>query len=82
MLPALDKIIVRLIALAHQLADVPMLARTHGQPATPTTLGKEIANVVYRLQRGKKQLAAVAILGKINEFGRFGYFSIIRQYLL
>ena len=66
MLPALDKIIMRLIELAKQLADVPMLARTHGQPATPTTLGKEIANVVYRLQRCKKQLAAVAILGKIN----------------
>jgi len=66
MLPALDGIIARLVDLAHQLADVPMLARTHGQPATPTTIGKEIANVVYRLQRGKKQLAAVAILGKIN----------------
>ncbi len=66
MLPALDKIINRLIELAHQLADVPMLARTHGQPATPTTLGKEMANVVYRLQRGKKQLEAVSILGKIN----------------
>ncbi|MEK6735952.1 MAG: adenylosuccinate lyase [Pseudomonadota bacterium] len=66
MLPALDGIIARLVELAHQLADVPMLARTHGQPATPTTIGKEIANVVYRLQRGKKQLAAVAILGKIN----------------
>lgn len=66
LLPALDKIIHRLIELAHQLADVPMLARTHGQPATPTTLGKEIANVVYRLQRGKKQLEAVSILGKIN----------------
>lgn len=66
MLPALDKIIVRLIELAHQLADIPMLARTHGQPATPTTLGKEIANAVYRLQRSKKQLAAVAILGKMN----------------
>ncbi|WP_394809686.1 adenylosuccinate lyase [Nitrosomonas sp.] len=66
MLPALDNIINRLIELAHQLADVPMLARTHGQPATPTTLGKEIANVVYRLQRGKKRLEAVSILGKIN----------------
>ncbi len=66
MLPALDKIIVRLIELAHQLADIPMLARTHGQPATPTTLGKEIANVIYRLQRGKKQLVTVAILGKMN----------------
>lgn len=66
MLPALDKIMMRLVELAKQLADVPMLARTHGQPATPTTLGKEIANVIYRLQRGKKQLAAVAVLGKIN----------------
>ncbi len=66
MLPALDKIITRLIELAHQLADVAMLARTHGQPATPTTLGKEIANTVYRLQRGRETLAAVAILGKIN----------------
>ncbi|MDV6341531.1 adenylosuccinate lyase [Nitrosomonas sp. Is35] len=66
MLPALDKIIARLIELAHQLADVAMLARTHGQPATPTTLGKEIANTVYRLQRGREKLAAVAILGKIN----------------
>lgn len=66
MLPVLDKIITKLIELAHQLADLPMLARTHGQPATPTTLGKEIANVVYRLQRGRKQLVEVAILGKIN----------------
>jgi len=66
MLPALNRIINRLVELAHQLADVPMLARTHGQPATPTTLGKELANVVYRLQRGRKRLAEVAILGKIN----------------
>ena len=66
MLPTLDRIIARLIELAHQLADVAMLARTHGQPATPTTLGKEIANTVYRLQRGRERLAAVAILGKIN----------------
>jgi len=66
MLPALDRIIARLIELAHQLADVAMLARTHGQPATPTTLGKEIANTVYRLQRNRERLAAVAILGKIN----------------
>lgn len=66
MLPSLEKIIASLAKLTHQLADTPMLARTHGQPATPTTLGKEIANVVYRLQRGHKQLASVAILGKIN----------------
>ena len=66
MLPTLDKIILKLVELAHQLADLPMLSRTHGQPATPTTLGKEIANVIYRLQRSQKQLVAVAILGKIN----------------
>ena len=66
MLPALEEIIASLAELAHQLADIPMLARTHGQPATPTTLGKEVANVVYRLQRGHKQLASIAILGKIN----------------
>ena len=66
MLPALDAIVARLVELSHQLADAPMLARTHGQPATPTTLGKEIANTVYRLQRGRERLAAVAVLGKIN----------------
>lgn len=66
MLPMLKKIIGSLTQLAHQLTHVPMLARTHGQPATPTTMGKEIANVVYRLQRGYEQLANVSILGKIN----------------
>ncbi len=66
MLPALAKIIATLVDLSHQLADVPLLARTHGQPATPTTLGKEIANVVYRLQRGYQQIESVKILGKIN----------------
>jgi len=66
MLPALENIINKLVELAHQLAEIPMLARTHGQPATPTTLGKEIANVVYRLRRGREQLATVAVLGKIN----------------
>lgn len=66
MLPTLAKIIATLVDLSHQLADVPLLARTHGQPATPTTLGKEIANVVYRLQRGYRQIEAVEILGKIN----------------
>ena len=66
MLPALEKIIANLLETAQQVADIPMLARTHGQPATPTTLGKEIANVVYRLQRGYEQLASIAILGKIN----------------
>lgn len=66
MLPALTAIIAKLIELAQQLAEIPMLARTHGQPASPTTLGKEMANFAYRLQRAKKQLEAVAILGKIN----------------
>ena len=66
MLPALEKIIAKLIQMAHELSDMPMLARTHGQPATPTTAGKEFANVAYRLQRGRKRLATIAILGKIN----------------
>ncbi|WP_018150703.1 adenylosuccinate lyase [Leeia oryzae] len=65
-LPALDGIINRLKELAHQLADLPMLSRTHGQTASPTTLGKEVANVVYRLQRQREQIAAVPMLGKIN----------------
>jgi adenylosuccinate lyase len=66
LLPALDRIITRIIQMAQELADVPMLARTHGQPATPTTLGKEIANFAYRLQRGYKRLAEVPVLGKMN----------------
>ena len=55
---------IRALAIAH--ADVPMLSRTHGQPASPTTLGKELANVVYRLERQIAQVAAVPLLGKIN----------------
>ncbi|MDX8379363.1 MAG: adenylosuccinate lyase [Gallionella sp.] len=66
MLPALAQLITRLTALAHQLADLPMLCRTHGQTATPSTLGKEMANIVYRLQRAERCLASVEILGKIN----------------
>jgi adenylosuccinate lyase len=66
LLPALDRLRERLAALAVELADLPMLARTHGQPATPTTLGKELANVVYRLDRARARLASVEILGKIN----------------
>ncbi|MFA6971346.1 MAG: adenylosuccinate lyase [Gallionella sp.] len=66
MLPALQQIVARLTDLAHQLADLPMLCRTHGQTATPSTLGKEMANVVYRLQRATQRLEAVEILGKIN----------------
>jgi len=66
MLPALQAVIERLKELAHQLADLPMLCRTHGQTATPSSLGKEMANVVYRLQRAEKRIAEVEILGKIN----------------
>ncbi len=66
MLPALDTLIAKLTDMAHALADQPMLSRTHGQPATPTTLGKEIANVVARLQRARSRIAAVELPGKIN----------------
>jgi len=66
MLPALDAIVARLRTLAHELADASMLARTHGQPASPTTLGKEIANVVHRLARARARIAGVALTGKIN----------------
>ncbi|OGT04527.1 MAG: adenylosuccinate lyase [Gallionellales bacterium RIFCSPLOWO2_02_58_13] len=66
MLPALQALAERLRNLAHQLADLPMLCRTHGQTATPSTLGKEMANVAYRLQRAEQRMAAVDILGKIN----------------
>ncbi|BBJ24140.1 adenylosuccinate lyase [Candidatus Nitrotoga sp. AM1P] len=66
MLPTLDTLINCLRDLAHQLADLPMLCRTHGQTATPSTLGKEMANVVHRLQRARTRLASVEILGKIN----------------
>ncbi|MBA3998852.1 MAG: adenylosuccinate lyase [Candidatus Accumulibacter sp.] len=66
MLPMLDKLAARLRELAHQLADVPMMSRTHGQPATPTTMGKELANVVFRLERARARIAAVGLLGKIN----------------
>ncbi|MBR7793096.1 adenylosuccinate lyase [Undibacterium sp. FT147W] len=66
MVPSLQKVIARLTELAHTNADVPMLSRTHGQPASPTTLGKEIANVVARLQRAIKRIEQVEILGKMN----------------
>ncbi|MEO6352297.1 MAG: adenylosuccinate lyase [Burkholderiaceae bacterium] len=66
MLPALQGLVTKLTALAHEHAEVSMLARTHGQPASPTTLGKEIANVVARLQRAQQRIASVAILGKMN----------------
>jgi adenylosuccinate lyase len=66
MLPALNGLIEKLRALAHEHAEVPMMSRTHGQPASPTTLGKEIANVVARLRRAAQRIAGVEILGKMN----------------
>ena len=66
LLPALDQVIAQLRSLAHAQAAQPMLARTHGQTASPTTLGKEIANVVARLQRQRQQIAAVELTGKSN----------------
>lgn len=66
MVPALQKVISKLTELAHLNAEVPMLSRTHGQPASPTTLGKEVANVVARLQRAVKRIEQVEILGKMN----------------
>lgn len=65
-LPKLAKVSEKLQQLAHELAEIPMMSRTHGQPATPTTLGKEVANVLYRLQRQIKQLSSQEFLGKIN----------------
>ena len=66
MLPTLNVLTTRLQNIAHQLADLPMLCRTHGQTATPSTLGKEMANVVHRLRRAEQRLASTEILGKIN----------------
>ena len=73
MRPFLANLVKRLGELAHELADQPMLSRTHGQTASPTTMGKELANVVYRLQRQQKQLEQNEILGKIN--GAVGNFN-------
>jgi adenylosuccinate lyase len=66
LLPSIDALAAALGALAQQYATLPMLARTHGQTASPTTLGKEFANVAARLLRARQRLAAVAILGKWN----------------
>lgn len=73
LLPAIDRIIARLDALAREHAALAMLSRTHGQPATPTTLGKEMANVAHRLKRARAKLAAVEMLGKLN--GASGNFN-------
>jgi adenylosuccinate lyase len=66
LLPALDKVVSRLAAMAKTLAEVPMLSRTHGQTASPTTVGKEIANVVTRLSHARSRIAEVKLLAKMN----------------
>ncbi|RMD69401.1 MAG: adenylosuccinate lyase [Gammaproteobacteria bacterium] len=66
LLPALDGLIEELKAMAREMADLPMLARTHGQPASPTTVGKELAVFAHRLRQARGELAGVTILGKMN----------------
>ncbi len=66
LLPQLDRLVLMLRDMAHAYADVPMLSRTHGQTASPTTVGKEIANVVVRLQAACERIASVQIMGKMN----------------
>lgn len=66
LLPQMDEVIGAIKAMAHEHADKPMLSRTHGQPASPTTLGKEMANVAFRLQHQRNQVASITLLGKIN----------------
>ncbi|WP_437610851.1 adenylosuccinate lyase [Erwinia sp. V71] len=65
-LPYWKQIITAVKDLAHQYRDIPLLSRTHGQPATPSTLGKEMANVAYRMERQLRQLEKIEVLGKIN----------------
>ena len=66
LLPAIDGLLASLREMAHRFAEVPMLARTHGQTASPTTVGKEIANVAVRLAKAREQIPAVQLLGKMN----------------
>jgi adenylosuccinate lyase len=66
LLPSIERIVTKLTTLAHQFAKVPMLSRTHGQTASPTTVGKEIANVVARLHTAKSRIADVKLLAKMN----------------
>jgi adenylosuccinate lyase len=73
LVPRLDALITRLRSLAHATAATPMMSRTHGQPATPTTLGKEIANFTYRVSEQRSKFAGVVIAGKIN--GAVGNFN-------
>ena len=73
LLPVMEEIINQLVAMAKEFANQPLLSRTHGQPASPTTVGKEFANVVYRLRRQLEQINNREILGKIN--GAVGNFN-------
>ncbi|WP_019896240.1 adenylosuccinate lyase [Hydrogenovibrio halophilus] len=66
LVPQMQEVIDKMATMAEDMAEIPMLSRTHGQPASPTTAGKEFANVAYRLQRQVKQLMNVSIMGKIN----------------
>ena len=66
LLPEIDKVLAAIKALAVEYKTIPMMCRTHGQPASPSTLGKEMANVYVRLQRQRDQIASVEMLGKIN----------------
>jgi adenylosuccinate lyase len=66
LLPGLDKVIERFRTLAHDLAELPILSRTHGQPATPSTLGKEMANIAARLIRARERIASVKMMAKFN----------------
>ncbi|AVO41350.1 adenylosuccinate lyase [Simplicispira suum] len=66
LLPGLDRIVLKLREMAHLYAAVPMLSRTHGQTASPTTVGKELANVLVRLQAAAERIASVKILAKMN----------------
>lgn len=75
-LPALDSLMTFMRRFAHENANVPMLSHTHGQPATPTTIGKEIANVIARLARQVEQFVALPILGKLN--GASGNYNALK----
>ena len=66
LLPAIGRLHAWLVTHAHRYAELPMLSRTHGQPASPTTLGKELANVAARVARARDSFAAVGVLGKMN----------------
>jgi len=76
LMPQMDSVIDKLRELSQQLAEQPMLCRTHGQPASPSTMGKELANVVYRLQRQRDQVAGVKLLGKITTLYRVSGYTL------